>query len=168
MPCIPGPNPHSYFLQTSNQQQDSTGGGSGVQREGAESSDGTDINIKSQGGRRDERNSVEVVAKRSGMGQLMTPEETQDDVSIHSYWKWVTTAIFDVCIINLETGFYLCMLYADDPIPGTYSLTSQRRLVLHFSFNLNQEHSKMYGFLRMRISLSLVRSIGIYCQLIPD
>ena len=35
------------------------------------------------------------------------PDESRLDVSVYAFWKWVTTALFDVQIVNLDVGFYL-------------------------------------------------------------
>ena len=37
----------------------------------------------------------------------MVPDESRVDVSVYVFWKWVTTALFDVQIFNLDMGFYL-------------------------------------------------------------
>ena len=34
-------------------------------------------------------------------------DESRGDVSIHGFWKWGTTALFDVRIFNLDAGSYL-------------------------------------------------------------
>ena len=52
---------------------------------------------------------------REGMtGQAMVPDESQADVYVHEFWKWGTTAIFDMIYINLDTGSYLRQTYAKD------------------------------------------------------
>ena len=40
-------------------------------------------------------------------GQEMIPDETRADVSAHGFWKWVTSALFDMQIVNLDAGSYL-------------------------------------------------------------
>ena len=35
------------------------------------------------------------------------PNESQVDLSVHGFWKWVTTAIFDMQIVNLDVVSYL-------------------------------------------------------------
>ena len=37
------------------------------------------------------------------------PVDSMSDVSAHSFWKRVTTIMFDVRIVNLNVGSYLCM-----------------------------------------------------------
>ena len=43
------------------------------------------------------------------MGQVEIPEVLRADVSAHGLWKRGTTAMFDIRIVNLDTGSYLCM-----------------------------------------------------------
>ena len=38
----------------------------------------------------------------------MVPDESQEDASVHGLWKWGTTAIFDMQIVKLYAGSYLC------------------------------------------------------------
>ena len=45
------------------------------------------------------------------MGQATMPDELQMDVSIHGFWKCVNTALFDMIIVNLDTGSYLCQTH---------------------------------------------------------
>ena len=35
------------------------------------------------------------------------PDESHADVSIHGFWKWGATALFDMIIVNLDSGSYL-------------------------------------------------------------
>ena len=35
------------------------------------------------------------------------PDESRADVSVHGFWKWGTTALFDMQIVNLYVGSYL-------------------------------------------------------------
>ena len=39
--------------------------------------------------------------------QAIVLDESWFDVSVYAFWKWVTTALFDVQIVNLDVGFYL-------------------------------------------------------------
>ena len=34
-------------------------------------------------------------------------DESRVGVSVHGFWKWGTTALFDMQIVNLDAGFYL-------------------------------------------------------------
>ena len=34
-------------------------------------------------------------------------DESWADVSIHGFWKWGTTALFEIRIVNLDVSFYL-------------------------------------------------------------
>ena len=46
------------------------------------------------------------------MGQAKFPDESWADVSIHGLWKWGTTALFDMIIVNSDVGSCLCQMYA--------------------------------------------------------
>ena len=43
------------------------------------------------------------------MVQVQVPAESRADVSAHGLWKRGTTAMFDIRIVNLRAGSYLCM-----------------------------------------------------------
>ena len=38
----------------------------------------------------------------------MVPDESKIDVSVYGFWKCGTTALFDMIIVNLDAGSYLC------------------------------------------------------------
>ena len=42
------------------------------------------------------------------------PEETRANVGAHGFWRQGTTALFDVYIVNLDTGYYLRMVPKKD------------------------------------------------------
>ena len=42
-------------------------------------------------------------------GQVLVPAESRADVSAHVFWKRGTTAMFDIRIVNLDAGSYLCI-----------------------------------------------------------
>ena len=42
-------------------------------------------------------------------GQVEVPAESREYVSTHGFWKPGTTTMFDIRIINLGAGSYLCM-----------------------------------------------------------
>ena len=42
----------------------------------------------------------------------MVLDESRADVSANVLWKWYTTALFDMRIVNLDTGSYLCQTSA--------------------------------------------------------
>ena len=44
-------------------------------------------------------------------GHATVPDEPQVDVSVHGFWKWGTTALFDMQMVNLYAGSYLCQTY---------------------------------------------------------
>ena len=50
------------------------------------------------------------------------------------------------------------MVYSDQRIIGTEALAAQRRISPHPSFKIKQKYSKMFGFVRARISLEIVIS----------
>ena len=41
------------------------------------------------------------------MGQATVPDESRADVSAHGFWKWGTTALFDMQNFNFDAGSYL-------------------------------------------------------------
>ena len=43
-------------------------------------------------------------------GQVVVPADSRSDVSAHGFWKRGTTAMFDIRIVNLDMGSYLCMM----------------------------------------------------------
>ena len=50
------------------------------------------------------------------------------------------------------------MVYSAYGIPGVEALAAQKRLAALLSYKLKREYSEMCGFLRARMSLSIVRS----------
>ena len=40
-------------------------------------------------------------------GKAMVPDESRTDLSVHGFWKWGTSALFDMRIVNLDAGSYL-------------------------------------------------------------
>ena len=50
------------------------------------------------------------------------------------------------------------MVYSANGIPGAEALDAQKRLVTLLSYKLKHEYSEMCGFVRARISLTIVRS----------
>ena len=50
------------------------------------------------------------------------------------------------------------MVYSADGIPGAEALAAQKRLAALLSYKLKQEYSEMCGFVRARMSLSIVIS----------
>ena len=99
-------------------------------------------------------------------------------ISDHRFWKWGTTAIFDIRTVNLDKGSYLHMMpqkalakaekddksrhsftskvYSEDVIPGAEALDTQNRLASLLSFKLKREYSELCVFVRERISLVIV------------
>ena len=40
-------------------------------------------------------------------GQATVPDESWADLSVHGFWKWGTSDLFDMCIFNLDADSYL-------------------------------------------------------------
>ena len=40
--------------------------------------------------------------------QATMPDELRVDLSVRGFWKWGTSALFDIKIDNLDAGSYLC------------------------------------------------------------
>ena len=74
--------------------------GAGARQEGGEADGGTD-NVG-----RTVKGSVRLVGQPV---QVILPSELREDVSAHEFWKWGTTAMFDIRIVNLDAGSYLRM-----------------------------------------------------------
>ena len=50
------------------------------------------------------------------------------------------------------------MVYSADGISGSEALAAQKRLASLISYKLKQEYSEMFGFVRAKMSLAIVRS----------
>ena len=44
-----------------------------------------------------------------GPGQVQVSADLRADISAYGFWKWGTTVMFDIQIVNLDVGSYLCM-----------------------------------------------------------
>ena len=42
------------------------------------------------------------------MGHAPVPAKSRADASVHGFWNWVNSALFDMQIVNLDAGSYLC------------------------------------------------------------
>ena len=81
--------------------------GAGARQDGRTADGGADTVGEAQGGR---GCTVNVAAKLIGQpGQVVLPAESRADVSSHKFWKRGITAMFDIRIVNLNTGSYLRM-----------------------------------------------------------
>ena len=40
-------------------------------------------------------------------GQATVPDESHVDLYVHGFWKWGTSALFDMQLVNLDAGSYL-------------------------------------------------------------
>ena len=56
------------------------------------------------------------------------------------------------------------MVYSADRIPGAEALAAQNRLSSLLRYNLKQEYSEMCGFVRVRVSLAIVRSNSLFLR----
>ena len=45
-----------------------------------------------------------------GEGQVALPVESRADIRTHGFWNQGITVMFDIRIINLNTGYYLLMM----------------------------------------------------------
>ena len=63
------------------------------------------------------------------------------------------------CLERIRT--FTPKVYSADGIPGAESLAAQKRLAALLSYKLKREYSEMYGFVRARMSLAIVRSNGL-------
>ena len=50
--------------------------------------------------------------KEGTTGQAAVPSESQADASVHGFWKWGTTTLFDMQIVKLYAGSYLIQILA--------------------------------------------------------
>ena len=60
-----------------------------------------------------DRNGDGVSRETGGQGAIWkatAPDESRVDVSVHGFWKWGTSALFDMRIFNLDAGSYLCQM----------------------------------------------------------
>ena len=83
--------------------------GTVAQQEEGTAKCGMEIVGEAQGGGGSGRkvNRAAVLSRRPG--QVEVPAELRADVSAHGFWKRGTTTIFDIRIVNLDAGSYLCM-----------------------------------------------------------
>ena len=62
-----------------------------------------------KGGGRDGRTRYGAADLGRGAAWVTVPAESRADVSAYVFWKWGTTAMFDIRISNIDVGSYLCM-----------------------------------------------------------
>ena len=56
------------------------------------------------------------------------------------------------------------MVYSADGLPGAEALAAQKRLAALISYKLKREYSEVCGFVRARMSLSIVRSNSLFLR----
>ena len=113
--------------------------GAGARQEGGEADGGTDTVGESQGSRgRTVKGAARLIGKT---GQVVLPAESRVDVSAHSFWKWGTTAMFDIRIVNLDAGSYLRMT----PEKALAKAKKQKKdLYLHACLELRRTFTPMF------------------------
>ena len=97
------------------------------------------------------------------------PDESRVDVSARGFWKWCTALsteekekkdkYLQPCLERRRS--FTPTVYSADRIPGTEAVAELRRLALLLSNKLKQEYLEMCSFVRVRISLVIVRSITL-------
>ena len=74
---------------------------------------GETVDQGDHGGRSSFNGRPDVVTSGNSAEEVVS-EETRDDVGAHGFWRQGTTALFDVYIVNLDTGYYLRMVPKKD------------------------------------------------------
>ena len=67
------------------------------------------LNERLNGGRRSEWAINQLSELRRGPGHVAVSTYSRDDISVHGFLNWGTTMMFDIIIVNLNTGSYLRM-----------------------------------------------------------
>ena len=78
-----------------------------MRQDGRTSNGSRDIVGEAQGGSGRNVNRPDRLVGR--LVQVELPAKFRAYVSPHSFWKWGTTAMFDIRIFNLDAVSYLCM-----------------------------------------------------------
>ena len=81
----------------------------------------------------------------------MTPEKALAKAD-----KEKTDLYLQACLERRRT--FTPMVYSADRIPGAEALAVQKRLATLLRYKLKREYSEMCGFVRVRMSLAIVRS----------
>ena len=61
--------------------------------------------------------------------------------------------------------YFTTMVYSTEIIPGVQSLVPHKRLAALISFKLKREYSELCGFLRVRMSLEIVRTNSLIIRI---
>ena len=81
--------------------------GAGARQEGEGADGGVDTVGEAQGSRVRKVNGAAILLEQPG--QVQVPAESRANVSAHGFWKRGTTAMFDIQLVILDVGSYLCM-----------------------------------------------------------
>ena len=81
----------------------------------------------------------------------MTPEK-----SLTKAWKEKKDLYLQACLECRRN--FTAMVYSADGIPRAETLAAQKRLAAPLRYKLKREYSELCGFVRLRMSLVIVRS----------
>ena len=94
------PSAITYEPKTSSRTVQGERTGAGAREEGGESNGGTETVGQTVNG---------AARLTRQPGQVLVPAELLAEVSAHGFWKRGTTVMFNIRIVNLNAGSYLCM-----------------------------------------------------------
>ena len=94
---------------------------------------------------------IRIVNLDVGSYLRMTPEKARANAE-----KEKKDLYLQACLERRST--FTPTVYSADVIPGAEALAAQKRLAALLSYKLKREYSEMFGFLRARMSLAIVRS----------
>ena len=94
---------------------------------------------------------IQIVNLDAGSYMRMTPEKALEKAE-----KEKKDLYLQACLERRRT--FTPMVYSVEGIPGAEALAAQKRLAALLRYKLKREYSEMYGFVRARMSLAIVRS----------
>ena len=94
---------------------------------------------------------IRIVNLDAGSLLCMTPENAPSKEKKEKKYLYL-----QACLKRRRT--FNPMFYSAERIPGSEALAAQKRLSALLSYKLTQEKSEMCGFVRVRMSLAIVRS----------